>query len=148
MKSILNIALCAILFGSCQNETKPIQNTAKTVDSIPIAPPKIYERPTFLTTTSMDSMETPHSVVSFAYGTKVEIIDSTMTGHFALLESEEMKQMKFPKKYIVAGKAFWAGLQVTIVVDSSAKGYTIRRQYQDEQGSGKEPFELVKFFPK
>jgi hypothetical protein len=148
MKSILSIALCAILFGSCQNETKPIQNGIKPADSTTVAPLKVYDRPTFLFTSTMDTMEILRSVVSFAYGTKVEKIDTTVTGDFQLLESEEMKQMKLPKKYIVAGKAFWAGLQVTIVIDSSAKGYTILRQYQDEDGSGKEPFELVKFYPK
>ncbi len=67
---------------------------------------------------------------------------------FNLMESEEKKQMKLPKSYIVAGKAFWAGLQITLAIDSTAKGYIVKRQYQDEGGSGREPFEIVKSFPK
>jgi hypothetical protein len=148
MKSIFYFAFCAILFSNCQNEAKPIQNVVKTVDSIPVVPPKVYDRPTFLFSTTVDSMENPYSVVSFAFGTKVEKIDTAVLGNFALLEPEEKKQLKLPKTYIVAGKAFWAGLQTIIAIDSTAKGYTIKRQYQDEQGSGKEPFELVKTFPK
>ena len=59
-----------------------------------------------------------------------------------------MKQMNMPKTFMVVGKAFWAGLQVTLVIDTTATTYIIKRQYQDEQGSGKEPFETIKTFPK
>jgi hypothetical protein len=148
MKSVFALLFCAILFSNCQNEAKPIQNAAKTVDTTQIAPQKVYDRPTLLFSTTIDSMENPYSVVSYAYGTKVEKIDTFVAGNFTLLESVEKKQLKLPKTYIVAGKAFWAGLQTIIAIDSTAKDYTIKRQYQDEQGSGKEPFEFVKSFPK
>lgn len=147
MKSFLYFAFCAVLFGSCQNESKPIQNIEKKIDSLAVVPPKVYDRPTLLSTTTTDSMETPHSIVSFAFGTAVEKLD-TVTGSFALLDPVEMKQMKLPKSYIVAGKAFWAGLQVVLAIDSTAKGYIVKKQYEDEGSTGKEPFEVVKSFSK
>ena len=141
--------ISAIFLGSCQNkDAQPVQNVVKTVDSLTVIPTKTYDRPTLIFTSTMDTMDIPHSVVSFAYRTLVEKIDTTVTGDFQLLEPVEMQQMKMPKSYIVAGKAFWAGLQVAIAIDSTAKGYVVKRQYQDEGGSGKERFEVVKTFPK
>lgn len=147
MKSFLYMTFCALLISSCQNESKPIQNLEKKVDSVAVAPQTVYERPTFLSTTTTDSMDTPHSIVSFAFGTAVEKLD-TVTGSFALLDPVEIKQMKLPKSYIVVGKAFWAGLQVVLAIDSTAKGYIVKKQYEDEGSTGKEPFEVVKSFPK
>ena len=149
MKIIDCIILCVLFLTSCQNnDSKPVQNVVKMIDSVVVIPAKIYERPTLVFKTSMDTMDIPHSIVSFAYGSLVEKIDTTVTGDFQLLEPVEMQQMKMPKSYIVAGKAFWAGLQVAIAIDSTAKGYVVKRQYQDEGGSGKERFEVVKTFPK
>ena len=149
MKIINSIIISAIFLGSCQDkDAQPVQNVAKTVDSLKVIPTKIYDRPTLIFISTMDTMDIPHSIVSFAYGILVEKIDTTVTGDFQLLEPVEMQQMKMPKSYIVAGKAFWAGLQVAIVIDSTAKGYIVKRQYQDEGGSGKELFEVVKTFPK
>ena len=149
MKIINCIIISTLFLGSCQNkDTQPVQNVVKTVDSIKVMPAKIYNRPTLIFTSTMDTMDIPRSIVSFAYGSLVEKIDTTVTGDFQLLEAVEMKQMKMPKSYIVAGKAFWAGLQVAIVIDSTSKGYVVKRQYQDEGGSGKEAFEVVKSFSK
>ena len=147
---ITNYIIIGVFFlGSCQNkDARPVQNVVKTVDSLKVITPKIYDRPTLIFTSTMDTMDIPRSVVSFAYGSLVEKIDTTVTGDFQLLEPVEMQQMKMPKSYIVAGKAFWAGLQVAIAIDSTAKGYIVKRQYQDEGGSGKEKFEVVKTFPK
>ena len=149
MKIIKCLILCILFFTSCQNkDSRPIQNVVKTVDSIIVTPTKIYEKPTLIFTTTLDTMDIPHSIVSFAYGTVVDTIDTTVTGDFQLLKPLEMQQMKMPKSYIVAGKAFWAGLQVKIAIDSTVKNYIVKRQYQDEGGSGKERFEVVKSFPK
>ncbi len=149
MKVINYIIISTIFLGSCQNkDSQPVQNVVKTVDTLKVIPTKIYDRPTLIFTSTIDTMEIPRSIVSYAYGTLVEKIDTTVTGDFQLLKPVEMKQMKMPKSYIVAGKAFWAGLQVVIAIDSTAKGYVVKRQYQDEGGSGKEAFEVVKTFPK
>ena len=149
MKIINCIIISTVFLGSCQNkESQKVQNVVKTIDSLKVIPAKIYDRPTLIFTTSIDTMDIPHSFVSFAYGSLVEKIDTTVTGNFQLLEPVEMQQMKMPKSYIVAGKAFWAGLQVAIAIDSTSKGYIVKRQYQDEGGSGKEAFEIVKMFPK
>ena len=149
MKIINCIIISTLFLGSCQNkDSQPVQNVVKTVDTVKVVPTKIYDRPTLIFTTSMDTMDIPRSIVSFAYGTLVEKIDTTVMGDFQLLEPVEMQQMKMPKSYIVAGKAFWAGLQVAIAIDSTSKGYVVKRQYQDEGGSGKERFEVVKSFSK
>lgn len=149
MKIINCILLCILFFTNCQNkDSQPVQNVVKTVDTVKVVPTKIYDRPTLIFTSTMDTMDIPHSIVSFAYGSLVEKIDTTVTGDFQLLEPVEMQQMKMPKSYIVAGKAFWAGLQVAIAIDSTSKGYIVKRQYQDEGGSGKEAFEVVKSFSK
>lgn len=149
MKIINCIIISTLFLGSCQNkDSQPVQNVVKTVDTVKVVPTKIYDRPTLIFTSTMDTMDIPRSIVSFAYGSLVEKIDTTVVGNFQLLEPVEMQQMKMPKSYIVAGKAFWAGLQVAIAIDSTAKGYVVKRQYQDEGGSGKELFEVVKSFPK
>ena len=149
MKIINCIIISTLFLGSCQNkDSQPVQNVVKTVDTVKVVPTKIYDRPTLIFTTSMDTMDIPRSIVSFAYGTLVEKIDTTVMGDFQLLEPVEMQQMKMPKSYIVAGKAFWAGLQVAIAIDSTSKGYVVKRQYQDEGGSGNERFEVVKSFSK
>ena len=149
MKITNCIIITILFFGSCQNkDSQPVQTVVKTVDSLKVAPLKIYDRPTLIFTSTMDTMDIPRSTVSYAYGTLVEKIDTTVTGDFHLLEPFEMQQMKMPKSYIVVGKAFWAGLQVAIAIDSTSKGYVVKRQYQDEGGSGKERFEVVKMFPK
>ena len=147
---ITNIIIISTIFlGSCQNkDAQPVQNVVKTVDTVKVVPTKIYDRPTLIFTSTMDTMDIPSSIVSFAYGSLVEKIDTTVMGDFQLLEPVEMQQMKMPKSYIVAGKAFWAGLQVAIAIDSTSKGYVVKRQYQDEGGSGKERFEVVKSFSK
>ena len=148
MRAIYYFAFGIILLGSCQNESKPVANIEKkAADTTATAPQVVYERPTLLFSTTTDSMETPHSVVSFAYGKNVEKID-TLTGNFNLLEPAEKKQMKLPKTYIVAGKAFYAGLQVVLAIDSTATSYIVKRQYEDEGSTGKEPFEIIKSFPK
>ncbi len=148
MKIILSLVLCIFLFENCQNESKHTTTVSKTIDSTETVPQMVYDHPTLLFTTKMDSMETPRTVVSFAFGKTVEKIDIDVVGEFHLLEAIEKKQMKLPKSYIVAGSAFWAGLQVVIAIDSTSNGYAIMRQYQDEGGSGKEKFERIKTFPK
>ena len=149
MKIINCIIISTLFLGSCQNkDSQPVQNVVKTVDTVKVVPTKIYDRPTLIFTSTMDTMDIPRSIISFAYGSLVEKIDTTVMGDFQLLEPVEMQQMKMPKSYIVAGKAFWAGLQVAIAIDSTSKGYVVKRQYQDEGGSGKERFEVVKSFSK
>ncbi len=148
MKVMIRLVLCLFLFENCQNESKNTQIGSKTIDLMPSVPQIVYDHPTLISTTAIDSMHTPHSVVSFAFNKTVEKIDTTVVGEFHLLESLEKKQMKLPQSYIVAGTAFWAGLQVIIAIDSTADRYIIKRQYQDEGGSGKELFETIKTFPK
>ena len=149
MKIINCIIISTLFLGSCQNkDSQKVQNVVKTIDTVKVVPTKIYDRPTLIFTSTMDTMDIPRSIISFAYGSLVEKIDTTVMGDFQLLEPVEMQQMKMPKSYIVAGKAFWAGLQVAIAIDSTSKGYVVKRQYQDEGGSGKERFEVVKTFPK
>ena len=117
MKVINCMTLCVLFFASCQNkDSQPVQTVAKTVDSLKVVSSKVYDRPTLIFTSTMDTMDIPHSIVSFAYGTLVEKIDTTVTGDFQLLEPFEMQQMKIPKSYMVLGKAFWAGLQVAIAI--------------------------------
>ena len=149
MKIINCIIISTLFLGSCQNkDSQKVQNVVKTIDTVKVVPTKIYDRPTLIFTSTMDTMDIPRSIISFAYGSLVEKIDTTVMGDFQLLEPVEMQQMKMPKSYIVAGKAFWAGLQVAIAIDSTSKGYIVKRQYQDEGGSGKKRFEVVKSFPK
>ncbi|MBL7814109.1 MAG: hypothetical protein JNL70_03810 [Saprospiraceae bacterium] len=149
MRTIFYLLMCVSCLFSCKNEQKAPPVATPAADSTgQVAPQVVYDRATFLSKTVMDSMDTPRTVVSFAFGKNVEKIDTSVTGTFNLLEPEEMKQMKLPKSCIVAGKAFWAGLQVVFVIDSTAKGYVVKRQYEDEGSTGKEPFEVIKTFPK
>ena len=148
MKYFFSFALFIILFSNCDNTLKTGQNTTQSPDSMPNSAQKAYSRPTFISTTTVDATETPHSVVSFSYGSTVVKVDTAIVGEFQLMEDEEMKQMNMPNTFMVVGKAFWAGLQVTLVIDTTVTTYIIKRQYQDEQGSGKEPFETIKIFPK
>jgi hypothetical protein len=108
---------------------------------------KIVASPHFLIQTTIDSMDMPSSKVSFQYDTVVEVIDTT-SGALVLLTDDEKQEFKMPSSYIVAGKAFWAGLQTILVIDSTANGYIIKRQYTDESTTANEPYETIKSFPK
>jgi hypothetical protein len=150
---LVNLVLMFACFGVVsyynqhQQMTDILTQSVESVDTTPSQEVKIVEKPTLLFSSKMDDMDIPRTVVSYAHGNTVEKIDTSVMGEFRILEANEKVELKLPKSYIVVGSAFWAGLQVTIAIDSTANGYVIKRQYQDEGGDGNEPFEVVKTFP-
>lgn len=143
MKFCFTLILAALLFANCQNSTQSPKNIepSKTTQKVH------YARPTFLSTSTVDNLETPHSVLSFAYAEQIVKIDSNLTGQFALMEPSALKQLGLSESCIAGGTAFWAGLQTTYIIDSTANGYEVKRKYQDEGGT-KEKFKTVKVFSK
>jgi hypothetical protein len=134
--NLFAFCLLAILI-SCNNETPKTETAQATA-----------VRPEFVVENYMDTtMDIPHSYVSIKNGGSVVRVDTT-TGSFQLMNDAEKAQEKMPVSYIIAGSAFWAGLKEIIVIDSSAEGYTVKRQFQDSEVEGAEPFEVVKKFPK
>jgi hypothetical protein len=142
-KYLLAISLAALLMG-CNNNPKDAKNALNT----PSIEALKYPTPTLLMTEIPDtSMELPKTIVSFAYGNKVEIVDTT-SGSFVFMNDAEKEQSHVPKTATVAGKSFWAGLETMIIIDSTATGYVVKRKYEDEGTDGKEPFEVLKSVPK
>ena len=78
MKYFFSFALFIILFSNCDNTPKTGQNTTQSPDSMPNSAQKAYSRPTFISTTTVDATETPHSVVSFSYGSTVVKVDTAI----------------------------------------------------------------------
>jgi hypothetical protein len=142
-KFLLAISLATLLM-SCNNNSKDAKNA---LNNLSIEALK-YPTPTFLMTEIKDTaMELPKTIVSFAYGNKVEVVDTT-TGSFIFMNDAEKEQSHVPKTATLAGKSFWAGLETMIIIDSTATGYVVKRKYEDESTDGKEPFEVLKSFPK
>ncbi len=137
MRNSLTILSILAILVSCKNEASQ-KTTAQTTAS----------RPEFIIENFTDStMEIPHSYISVKNGDSIVKIDTT-TGSFQLMNAAEKEQEKMPASYILAGSAFWAGLREIIVIDSTAEGFVVKRQYQDSEAEGVEPFEIVKRLPK
>jgi hypothetical protein len=142
-KYLLAISLVTLLI-SCNNNSKDAKNTLNNLSIEAIK----YPTPTLLMTEIKDtSMESPQTIVSLAYGNKVEIVDTT-SGNFVFMNDAEKAQSHVPKTATLAGKSFWAGLETMIIIDSTATGYVVKRKYEDESTDGKEPFEVLKSIPK
>jgi hypothetical protein len=134
----------ATLLTSCNNNPKDAKNALNT----PSIEAVKYPTPTLLMTEIPDTaMESPRTIVSFAYGNKVEIVDTT-SGSFVFMNDAEKVQSHVPKTATLAGKSFWAGLETMIIIDSTSTGYVVKRKYEDESTDGKEPFEVLKNIPK
>jgi hypothetical protein len=142
-KYLLAISL-ATLLTSCNNNSKDAKNV---LNNLSIEAVK-YPSPTLLMAEIPDTaMESPKTIVSLAYGNKVEIVDTT-SGSFVFMNDAEKAQSHVPKTATLAGKSFWAGLETMIIIDSTATGYVVKRKYEDESTDGKEPFEILKSIPK
>jgi hypothetical protein len=144
MKTKYLLAIClATLLTSCHNKPKDAQNAVTN-----LSVEAKYPAPTLLMTEIPDTtMESPKTVVSFAYGNKIEVLDTT-SGSFVFMNDAEKEQSHLPKTVTLAGKSFWAGLETMIIIDSLATGYVVKRKYEDESTDGKEPFEILKSVPK
>jgi hypothetical protein len=142
-KYLLAISLATLLMN-CKNNSKDAKNALNNLSIEAIK----YPTPTLLMTEIKDTaMESPKTIVSLAYGNKVEVLDTT-SGSFVFMNDAEKAQSHVPKTATLAGKSFWAGLETMIIIDSSATGYVVKRKYEDESTDGKEPFEVLKSFPK
>ena len=103
-KYLLAISLAAVL-TSCNNNPKDAKNALNT----PSIEALKYPSPTFLMTEIPDTaMELPKTIVSFAYGNKVEVMDTT-SGSFVIMNDAEKEQSQVPKTTTLAGKSFWGG---------------------------------------
>ena len=68
-------------------------------------------------------------------------------GHLNPVPPSDWKRHRIPKTAVATGTAFWAGLETTFYIHSTAKGWAVMRKYEDEQGDGKEKYELIKVLP-
>jgi hypothetical protein len=122
-----------MLLSSCNNKPNNVETTKIHT----------YPKPTFLYKSLVDTVaDNPYTIVSFAYKNTVEIVD-TVLGSCSATENNTV-----PKSLDQDCKTFWAGLETTIKIDSTANSYVIKKMYVDEGSDGKDTFEVVKAFPK
>ena len=109
-------------------------------------------RPVFVAKTTVGQYDddTPRTVVSIVWNNQTMVIDTTMIGTFNPVDSSQYVRHRIPKTAIATGTGFWAGLETTFVIDSTATAWVVQRKYEDEEGDGKEPYETLKVlsFPK
>jgi hypothetical protein len=116
-----------------------------------VVAPSVMARPVFVTQTTVGQFDddTPRTVVSIVWNHQTMVLD-TMTGSFNPVDSSQYVRHRIPKTAIATGTGFWAGLETTFLIDSTATAWVVQRKYEDEEGDGKEPYETLKVlsFPK
>jgi hypothetical protein len=109
-------------------------------------------RPAFSVKTTIDTAieDTPRTVVSVVWNQQTIVLD-TMIGAFNPVDTSDFKRHRIPKTAIATGTGFWAGLETTYILDSTATGWSIQRKYEDEEqeegDTGVEQYEILKVLP-
>ncbi|MEY4936238.1 MAG: hypothetical protein RIS64_2597 [Bacteroidota bacterium] len=114
----------------------------------------VVTRPLFASKTSIDTIheDIPRTVVSIIWQEQIMKID-TMIGAFQPVDTSQYVRHRIPKTAIATGTGFWAGLETTYVIDSTANGWVVMRKYEDEGGAEaengaiEEPYEILKTLP-